>query len=68
MKNLEHWLSLPHQVKKDQSHEHKMLNKLKNFRSLGPDAILVSLAPKGNEADISPEAVFLIIFTTARTV
>lgn len=38
-----------------------MLNKPKNFRSFGPDAILVSPAPKGNEADTSPGAVFLII-------
>lgn len=31
-----------------------MLNKLKNFRSLWPDAPQESLCPKGNQANASP--------------
>lgn len=52
---------------KNQLHN-MMLNKLKNFRSLGPDAIPVYLAPKGNQANISLGVVCFIILPAAREV
>lgn len=48
-------ISQPHRVVKKSVSQTRtqMLNKLKNFRSLGPVAIPGSLAPKGNQANIS---------------
>lgn len=41
----------------------QMLNRLKHFRRLEPDAIPVSFAPEGNQADTSPGWCFLTMST-----